>query len=147
MRKTILIAVLLAAPPFSAQAQSIRQTFQEFRLIGVWAADCTRSPSEANAHAIYALSRPDGVMLTYDNGPRYNTSVYSILSAQRTGPDRLTYTEERLTDRQRVTVTMVKMADGISLWSSVLPDGTVLVRDGMRTSSGAANPRRARCER
>jgi hypothetical protein len=140
MRKTILIAVLLAALPFSAQAQSIRQTFQEFGLIGVWAADCTRSPSEGNAHAIYALSRPDGVMLTYDNGPKYNASVYSILSAQRTGPN-------RLADRQRVTVTMVKMADGISLWSSVLPDGTVLVRDGMRTSSGAANPRRARCER
>jgi hypothetical protein len=140
MRKAILIAVLLAALPFSAQAQSIRQTFQEFGLIGVWAADCTRSPGEANAHAIYALSRPDGVMLTYDNGPKYNASVYSILSAQRTGPN-------RLADRQRVTVTMVKMADGISLWSSVLPDGTVLVRDGMRTSSGAANPRRARCER
>lgn len=149
MRKTTILAMLLSALPLTAQAQSVRQVFQEFGLIGVWARACDLPPSVegGNSHVIYALAsgRGDGVMLTYDNGPGYNASVYSILSAERAGRDRLTYLEERLHDKKRVTVTVLKNDNEISLWSSVLPDGTVLVRDGRHTANGAANPRQVRC--
>lgn len=149
MRNTPVLALLLAALPATAQAQSVRQVFHEFGLFGVWAPSCDLPPSAdtGNVHAIYALAtgRGDGVMLTYDNGPKYPASVYTILSAERSGRDRLTYLEERLHDKKRVTVTVHKNKDEISLVSSVLADGTVLVRDGRRTANGAPSPPQVRC--
>ena len=96
---------------------------------------------------IFALARPDTVMLTYDNGPKYNASAYSIVSATRAGRDRLTYTAVRLQDQKQATVTVQKVGDEMTVVSSVLPDGTVLVRDGRRTASGIANPRQVRCQK
>jgi hypothetical protein len=149
MRNTTVLALVLAALPLSAQAQSssVRQVFQEFGLIGVWARACDQPANLAggNPHAIYALASSGGVMLTYDNGPQYSPSVYNILSAQHAGPNRLTYVEERLRDKQRVTVTVVKSSNEISLWSSVLPDGTVLVQNGRLTKTGLTNPPQVRC--
>jgi hypothetical protein len=149
MRKTPILAVLLAALPMTAQAQSVRQVFHDFGLFGVWAPACDQPPSadNGNTHAIYALAagKGDGVMLTYDNGPNYTASVYTILSAERSGRDRLIYLEERLHDKKRVTVTVHKNKDAISLVSSVLADGTVLVRDGRRTASGEPIPPQLRC--
>ena len=153
MRTKLMVAVLLATLPFSAhvsaQAQSIRQVFQEFDLIGVWASACARPANfdEGTAQMIFALARPDTVMLTYDNGPKYNASAYSIVSATRAGRDRLTYTAVRLQDQKQATVTVQKVGDEMTVVSSVLPDGTVLVRDGRRTASGIANPRQVRCQK
>jgi hypothetical protein len=149
MRKTPVLALLLTVLPMTAQAQSVRQVFQDFGLIGVWARSCDQpaSADNGNTHAIYALAagRGDGVMLTYDNGPNYAASVYTILRAERSGRDHLTYLEERLQDKKRVTVTVHKNKDAISLVSSVLADGTVLVRDGRRITNGEPSPPQVRC--
>lgn len=152
MRSKLVLAVLFAALPFSAQnsaqAQSVRQVFQEFGLIGIWAPSCDRPANfdDGNAQMIFALSRSNGVMLTYDNGPKHNAMAYTILSAARSGPNHLTYTAQRLQDQKQATVTVQKVGNEMSVLSSVLPDGTVLVRDGRRTASGIANPRQIRCE-
>src|SRR3954467_9028723 len=146
MRK-FLVAALLSALPYSAQAQSVRQVFQEFGLIGVWASACGQPASSdgGNVYAIYALAAKDGVMLTYDNGPKHRASVYDILSAKRVSANRLTYVEERLQDKARVPVTVLKKGEQISVWSSVLPDGKVLVQNGRQVASGSTNPPRGRC--
>jgi hypothetical protein len=88
-------------------------------LIGVWVSACNQPPNleSGNSHSIYALSSTADVMLTYDYGPKHNAAVYTIVSAQQTGRDRLSYVEERLHDKARVTV--LKAKDAISVVSSV----------------------------
>ena len=87
----------------------------------------------------------DGVLLTYDNGPKHKPSVFSIVSARRAAANRLVYVEERIPDKLRVTITVEKKADAISVMSSVLDDGKVLVKDGRFTATGSVNPPQARC--
>jgi len=147
MKKLLILAALLAVPAASAQAQSVQQVFQDFGLIGIWANACDQAANLdlGNSRAIYALSKTDGVILTYENGPRYKPSVYSILTARRTGKDTITYVQERLADQVRVTITLKKTPTGVSVWSSVMESGQVLVQDGRYTGSGRQNPLQVRC--
>ena len=151
MRKTVAFAALqmslFLALPVSAQAQTVQQVFQEFGLIGVWARVCNQPASidSGNSHAIYSRMSADGVMLTYDNGPKYKPSVFAIVSARRAAANQLVYVEERVPDKLRVTITVQKSADEISVLSSVMDDGKVLVKDGRFTATGSVNPRQTRC--
>jgi phage baseplate assembly protein gpV len=147
MRKFVILAVLLAALPASAQVESIQQIFEKFGLIGVWSPACgdaMAAPGETS-EAIYALSHSDGVILTYDNGAGHRPSSYRILSARLETKDRMAYEEERLSDQARATVTLVKVKGAISVLSSVKADGTVLVQGGRVLANGQPTPRRARC--
>jgi hypothetical protein len=151
LKKLVILAALFSTFPMPAHAQSpqpsVRQIFQNFGLIGVWAPACGQPASlpGGNSHAIYAIAPPDGVMLTYDNGPKYKPSVYAILTAQPPAGGRLTYVEERLSDKMRVTVTLLKFGNEILVWTSVLQDGRILIDEGKSTTSGASNPRQMRC--
>jgi len=150
-KKLVILAALLATFPMPAHAQSppssIQQIFQDFGLIGVWAPVCGQPASleGGNSHAIYAIAPPNGVILTYDNGPKYKPSVYAIVSAQPVAGGRLTYVEERLSDKMHVTVTLLKFGNEILVWTSVLQDGRILIDEGKSTTSGASNPRQMRC--
>ena len=147
MKRLLILAALLVAPAAVAQTQSVQKVFQDFGLIGIWANTCDQPANLdlGNSRAIYALSKTDGVILTYENGPKYKPSVYSILTARRIGKDTLTYVQERLADQTRVTITLKKTPTGVSIWSSVLESGQVLVRDGRYTGTGRENPLQVRC--
>jgi hypothetical protein len=147
MRIMVFLTTLLAALPLSVHAQSVQQTFLKFGLIGVWARACDQPANmdAANSHAIYALSGHDGVMLTYENGPKYGPTIYTVLSAEQEGADQLTYLQQRFNSQQRATVTVRKFGDQIGVQSSVLEGGKVLVRDGKFTASGLEGPRQSRC--
>ncbi len=140
MRIMVVVAALVAALPFSARAQSqtVQQVFRSFGLIGVWARACDQPASldDANSHVIYALSGTDGVMLTYDNGPKYKPSFYTVLSAARMGANRLTYVEQLLNSSQRATVIVQKFGKEIGVVSSVMEDGKVLVENGKMNATG-----------
>jgi hypothetical protein len=147
MRIMIIMTALFLVLPLAAQAQTIQQIFRNFGLIGIWARNCDQ-PADAdtdNWRTIYALSGRDGVMLTYDNGPKYRPSIYSVVSAERKGADRLVYVEERFNSIVRATVTVQKFGDQIGVMSSVLEDGKALVEDGKFTADGRVNPRQSRC--
>lgn len=147
MRILVILAAIVSMLPLSAQAQSVQQVFRQFGLIGVWARACDQPADleSGNQHAIYALHGADGVMITYENGPKYRPSFYTVLSAERMGRNCIVYVEQRLNTDQRATITVEKFGQDIGLTSSVLEDGTVLVKDGKVTATGQPNPHQSLC--
>lgn len=148
MRSWGIAAAVLLGLPLSAQAQSVEQVFQNFGLIGVWASACDLPAQleSGNSRAIYALSSSDGVMLTYDYGTTYAPAVYTIVSAQQVGRDRLSYVEERVKNKARVNVTLHKANDRITVISSVAQEGgKVFVENGKIISNGQPAPSQTRC--
>jgi hypothetical protein len=85
-------------------------------------------------------------MLTYDYGTKYAPAVYTIVSAQQVGRDRLTYVEERVRNKARVNVTLHKANDRITVISSVAQEGgKVFVENGKIISNGQPAPSQTRC--
>jgi hypothetical protein len=120
--------------PALAHSQSAGAALQEFGLLGTWAGECGQDPSPTNNHATY-LTSSGGVQLKYQSGADYEDSVYDILEAKRVAPDKLSL-RQVLTSNDRVTldVVLLKDKDKIRIWSSLFPDGTALVEDGVLSS-------------
>jgi hypothetical protein len=78
-------------------------------------------------------------------GPKHRSSVYTIVSARQTGRDRLSYVEERLNDKSRVTVTVLKAEGAISVLSSVGQNGKVFVEKGKILANGQPSPQQKGC--
>ena len=135
MRTTFLCAALILLFPVLAHAQSASTAMQEFGLLGTWAGECGQGPSPTNNHAIYLATPSGGLQLKYQSGPDYGDSVYDILDAKRLGADKLSL-RQVLTSNDRVTldIVLLKENDKIRIWSSLFPDGTALVEDGVMTS-------------
>ena len=126
----IMLFVLLL--PSLAQAQSAAGAVQDFGLIGTWAGECSQGPSPANNHATYAGTPSGGVQLRYQSGEGYEDSIYDIIEAKLIAPDRLSV-RQVLAGNKEVTldIVLLKERDRIRIWSSVFPDGTSLVEDGV----------------
>ncbi len=148
MRAWGIAEALLLALPISAQAQSVQDVCRNFGLIGVWASACNQPPDieSGNPQAIYARSSSDDVMLTYDYGAKHRPAVYTIVSAQQAGRDQVSYVEERLRDKARLTVTVLKAHDQISVISAVGPDGRAFVENGRIIATGQPTPQQGRCQ-
>jgi hypothetical protein len=135
MRTTLLCAALLALLPVVAQAQSATAAMQDFGLLGTWAGECSQGPSPNNNHATYLVTAAGGLQLKYQSGADFEESVYDILDAKRVAPDKLSL-RQVLMSNERVTldIVLLKEDDRIRIWSSLFPDGTALVEDGVMTS-------------
>ena len=57
--------------------------------------------------------------------------------------DRVTYIEERVRNKARVSITLHKVRDRITVVSSVAHDGKVFVENGKIVSTGQPAPQRA----
>jgi hypothetical protein len=135
MRTTLLCAALLALLPVVARAQSATAAMQDFGLLGTWAGECSQGPSPNNNHATYLVTAAGGLQLKYQSGADFEESVYDILDAKRVAPDKLSL-RQVLMSNERVTldIVLLKEDDKIRIWSSLFPDGTALVEDGVMTS-------------
>jgi len=135
MRTTTLCAALVLLFPALAHSQSAGAALQEFGLLGTWAGECSQDPSPMNNHAIYLMTSSGGAQLKYQSGADYEDSVYDILEAKRVGPDKLSL-RQVLASNDRVTldIVLLREKDKIRIWSSLFPDGTALVEDGVMSS-------------
>jgi hypothetical protein len=135
MRTTFLCAAFIAFLPGLANAQSTASALADFGLLGTWAGECRESASPTNNHATYAGTSSGGVQLRYQAGEGYEDSVYDIVEAKRLAPDRLSM-RQVLMGNESVTldIVLLKENDRIRIWSSVFPDGTSLVEDGILQS-------------
>jgi hypothetical protein len=135
MRTTFLCAAFVAFLPVLAHAQSTASAITDFGLLGTWAGECRESASPTNNHATYAGTSSGGVQLRYQAGEGYEDSIYDIVEAKRLGPDRLSL-RQVLIGNESVTldIVLVREDDRIRIWSSVFPDGTSLVEDGILQS-------------
>jgi hypothetical protein len=139
MRTTFLCAaVVLLFPvlmPGLAHSQSATATMQEFGLLGTWAGECNQNPSPTNNHATYLVTSSGGLQLKYQSGADYEDSVYNILDAKHLGPDKLSLRQVLMSnDRVTLDIVLLKENDKIRIWSSLFPDGTSLVEDGVMSS-------------
>lgn len=72
--------------------------------------------------------------------------MYTIVSAQQVGRDRLSYVEERVHNKARVSVTLHNANDRITVISSVAKDGgKVFVENGRVVSNRQPAPSQTRC--
>jgi hypothetical protein len=135
MRSTLLCAALLVLLPVVVQAQSATDAMQGFGLLGTWAGECSQDASPTNNHATYLVTAAGGLQLKYQSGADFEESVYDIREAKRVAPDKLSL-RQVLMSNERVTldIVLLKEDDKIRIWSSLFPDGTALVEDGVMTS-------------
>ncbi len=78
-------------------------------------------------------------------GTKHAPAIYTIVSAQQVGHDRVSYVEERLQNKARVKITLHKANDRITVISSVAQDGKVYVENGKIVSNGLPAPSQTRC--
>ena len=135
MRTTFLCTALVVLFPVVAHSQSAAAAMEEFGLLGTWAGECAQSPGPTNNHATYLVTSSGGLQLKYQSGAEYEESVYDILDAKRVAPDKLSLRQVLMSnDRVTLEIVLVKENDKIRIWSSLFPDGTALVEDGVMTS-------------
>jgi hypothetical protein len=136
MRTTILGVALVVLCPAFAHSQSAADAMRDFGLIGTWAAACAEEPSPTNNHAIYLVTPTGATQLKYQSGADFEESVYDIREAKRLAPEKLSLRQVLVgNDRVTLDIVLVKQNDKIRIWSSLFPDGTALVEDGVLTSA------------
>ena len=135
MRTTITCAAFVLLFPALAHSQSATAAMQEFGLLGTWAGECSQGPSPTNNHATYLVTPAGGPQLKYQSGADFEDSVYDILDAKRLGPDKLSLRQVLMSnDKVTLDIVLLKENDKIRIWSSLFPDGTALVEDGVMSS-------------
>ncbi len=146
MRRILVCFIHVLLATACAHAQSA--TVQDFGLLGKWAIECSRPPSPANEHALYAVTSSGVIWVMNDFGPDYDGMVYHVVNAERVGADKLSLRQVLASDATVVLdIVMVKDNEKIRVWSSRTADGSTLVRDGTMPSANDQVTRWAsRCE-
>jgi hypothetical protein len=147
MQKSLFCAVLFLLLPAVAQAQSATEALRAFSLLGTWASACNEDASPTNSHATYLVTASDGIQLRSVFGAGYEDSIYDIQEAKLVAPDKLSLRQVLVgNDRVTLDIILVKDNDRIRIWSSLFPDGTALVEEGVMASQGGRETRwLARC--
>ena len=135
--------------PGTAAHLSIEEVFQQFGLLGDWAADCKQPASPANPHVSITAPSPGLVLENHDLGPDYATNRYSVLSAERLSATQLAVEVifqpgREGEERQKLIFlihghtrrTMINQPDG----------GAVRVKDGIALAHGTKTPLLRKCE-
>jgi hypothetical protein len=148
MRKFLLCVAQLLCLTTWAGAQSVAETVQDFRLIGVWAVNCQEAPVPGNEHSIFSKTDNGAVLLMNDFGAHYDTMLYRITAAVRMDDERISIRQVLTNDPTIVVdVVLLKVNDRIRTWSSRVSGGTTLVSDGIvDRSSGHQTKWLGRCK-
>lgn len=136
MRTTMLGAALFMLCPALAHSQSAAEAMRDFGLIGTWAAACQEGPSPTNNHATYLVTPTGDLQLKYQSGADFEDSIYDIREVKRLAPEKLSLRQVLIgNERVILDIVLIKESDRIRIWSSLFPDGTALVEDGVLTSA------------
>ena len=138
------LAAAAAAAPF-ARAQTVQNVLAEAGVLGRWAIDCSRPPSNNNVHTIYAPTPSGDVTVTYDYGAGLAVTVNRLLTARQIEAERVSYRQENEKTGLQLDVVVTVTPTNLRVWSSTRTSGEMLVRDGKFTATGAESPLQARC--
>jgi hypothetical protein len=142
MRKLCLYLAIFLILPSLAPAETPTEALRGFSLLGTWASECGESASPTNSHATYLVTPSDGIQLKSAFGAGYEDSIYDVQDAKRIGPDKLSLRQVLLgNDHVTLDIVLLKDNDRIRIWSSLFPDGTALVEDGVMASQGGRETR------
>ena len=143
--RVAVLAVLVALAPHLAAAQSLQKTMSDFGLLGVWAPDCSKPTAVDNQRATYKATSANSASLVYVAGEKYNDNAYTISGARFLDAATIELNEEFLTDHSQMVVTVVKANGRIRTFASREVNGSVLIRDGVVTSTGRPTNWLSRC--
>jgi hypothetical protein len=136
-------AVLSLAGP--AAAETAPNVLAQAGLLGRWAGDCSQPASGQNIYTIYAIDAQGRATLTYDSGPGFQLTRYTIPNARRIAQGRVSYDHVNQRTGEVLNVVLAVTPTQIRVWSSRLRDGKVLVANGKFASGGADSPPQQRC--
>lgn len=144
----LLIASSAASPISLAAAPSVENLFREFDLLGNWAVDCEQPAAPANPHVRILISSPGTVLEEHDLGAEFAVNHYSILSATRLSPERLSVEvnfkpSDGEAQRQKL-VLLIRKATRRTMFNQ--PEGgEVRVKDGVALAHGVKTPVLRKC--
>jgi len=131
--RVLLVLALVLGTPAAASAETVRQVLQQFGLLGTWATDCSRPPSDDNHHAVYA-PLPDGtVQRTYYNAPGKIYNRYVLQRVNRISSDQIFYQQKG--SAGRIDVVLKKAGNRYHVLSSQNENGKIYVQEGKFTSN------------
>ena len=92
----LALTVVTAAPPPAvaepeppAAKPSVEELFNEFGLFGRWANTCAAPATPDNPHVTIKSPTAGLVLEDHDLGPDYTVNRYSVVAAQKVGPERV----------------------------------------------------------
>lgn len=144
----LLTASSAAMPLPAVAAPSVEQLFREFDLLGNWAIDCEQPAAPANPHVRISISSPGTVLEEHDLGDEFAVNHYSILSARRLSPERLSvevnFKPSDGDEQRQKLVLLIRKATRRTMFNQ--PDGgEVRVKDGVALAVGIKTPVLRKC--
>jgi len=133
-RFTAFVIFVLMLTPAAAGADS--NTVRKFGLLGTWAVDCTKPPSNDNPYEEYTPSESGYPIRTfyYVVGSRHS---FEMRNARIGPPDRLAYLDVRKSDGDRTNVVIQKVGERQRSYEAIDPnDGKVYIKDGKLVATG-----------
>jgi hypothetical protein len=119
MQRFLIVLVQLVLLTSFANAQSSVAVVKEFGLFGIWALDCSRPASPANAYVGFSLTTEGTVELRDSFEPDYDEMVYRVIDARRIGAFRLAMRQMLTADDRIVLETeTLRTRDRIRNWLS-----------------------------
>lgn len=128
----------LALAGAASAATPVQQAALDFGLIGAWADDCSRPPSQDNEYDYYTLAPDGSVKEQYAWGPGSGTNNYSWTAAQRVGSDRLVMDGVFFGNGLGQHTTMQKRGNQIRVLENRDSTGRLLVVNGQFPSGGTS---------
>lgn len=143
--KLLLAISVIGAFAGAAGAETAPNVLAQAGVLGRWADNCGQPASGRNTHTIYAMDAQGRATLTYDSGPEYQQTRYTIPRAWRVAAGRVSYDHVNLRTGEVLNVVLAVTPTHIRVWSSRIRDGKILVAGGKFTSNGIASPLQQRC--
>lgn len=145
MLACVIAALLVASHAPAVSAQTVASTIERWGLLGTWAIDCTRPPSQGNDHLSYVKRGQGRVQHGRDFGNRRDSQ--EVLAATVTPDGLVEVVADFGTDVGVRRWSMLKAPDGrIRAMASAKVDGTgVTIRDGRFAHSGKDTQWLSRC--
>ena len=144
-------ALLLLSGPAIAATDSPWPAVVKIGMNGTWAPTCSAPTTPANGRLIYYRGTDGRVWRKYDRGPNTNSLNLTIDSAQVISPTTIrarTRNDDPNWGPQNGAITdvVIEIANNrMHSLSSVTPDGTQLIKDGVFVNGGTAVPSFEKC--
>ncbi|HZL40726.1 MAG TPA: hypothetical protein VFC45_10670 [Pseudolabrys sp.] len=145
----VMIFAAAAAMPIAAEAASVGELFQQFKLFGTWAPDCGQPASPANVRVTITTPSAGQVLEDHDLGSGFAVNRYSMLSAERLSDERLSVETilqpgNDAEDHERL-IFLVRGPTRRTMFNQ--PDGgAVRVKGGIALPGGSKTPVLRKCE-
>jgi hypothetical protein len=128
LRTMLALFALMLTALGTASAQTVRQTLQDFGLLGTWQTDCSQPAANDNVRTVYEGLPNGDVRRTYYNAPGKIYGQRVLTRVSRVSADQILYEQEGQNDLQFVVLR--KIGNRYRIFSNHSRAGKVYVQEG-----------------